>query len=527
MPSSNSKMFLKSNSATTKYELSKKGLKDVNKQNNEALEKIGENINDCIKNSFKSVSDEIAKSIKAVLESSNIKDNKIQSESKQNEENNDNLSISQTVDKLITRIIDLEQANKKSKETVNQLNIALVEHLKKCNDKIETSNKKIVTYNPALLIDSMGNPSANDENNKQPLDYANVVAAKSIKPPRPSLSISTEEKINEALITEPIMEEIEINTESITAREKNERIQILFNEAKNIIGFSPIKPDEIENLIKIMDKKKAFNNEDNYQTKKSITIKSMIKSWSKKHLKMTEEEWNEINVTEIKQVSLSSNIIFIKCSSSDEISKITSKAKNLPSDNLADSPRLVTFVHKQSQSRYKAFHKVAKHIRSTSNHPVKTNIRYGKTDFLLRVQPKSSNQPWGKIAPIIINHQLPDFNVGIIKRSDESINYLEDIDENLRQINKRKASNSDNADNLQGPKSTKESVNRSKIPKFLSSTQDFLPTSNMYSVLDKDLELSTSLSSVESEDQITSKSHDNLENIKKMEEINVKSHDNE
>ena len=282
MPSSNSKIFMKPNSATTKYELSKKGLKDVNKQNNEALEKIGENINDCIKNSFKSVSDEIAKSIKAVLESSNIKDNKIQSESKQNEENNDNLSISQTVDKLITRIIDLEQANKKSKETVNQLNIALVEHLKKCNDKIETSNKKIVTYNPALLIDSMGNPSANDENNKQPLDYANVVAAKSIKPPRPSLSISTEEKINEALITEPIMEEIEINTESITAREKNERIQILFNEAKNIIGFSPIKPDEIENLIKIMDKKKAFNNEDNYQTKKIYNNKIYDKVLVKK-----------------------------------------------------------------------------------------------------------------------------------------------------------------------------------------------------------------------------------------------------
>ena len=251
MPSSNAKMFLKPNSATTKYELSKKGLKDVNKQNNEALEKIGENINNCIKNSFKSVSDEIAKSIKAVLEPSNIKDSNIQSESKHNEEINDNLSISQKVDKLITRIKDLEQANKESKETVNQLNIALDEHLKKCNEKIDKTNKKMVTYNPALLIDSMGNPSEKDENNKQPLDYAKVVAAKAIKPPRPSLSTSTEEKINEALITEPIMEEIEINTESITAREKNERIQILFNEAKNIIGFSPIKPDEIENLIKM------------------------------------------------------------------------------------------------------------------------------------------------------------------------------------------------------------------------------------------------------------------------------------
>ena len=68
---------------------------------------------------------------------------------------------------------------------------------------------------------------------------------------------------------------------------------------------------------------------------------------------------------------------------SDEISKITEKAKNLPADNLADSPRLVIYVPKKSYARYKGFQKLAKHIRSTSSQPVKTNIRNGKADYLL------------------------------------------------------------------------------------------------------------------------------------------------
>ena len=97
-----------------------------------------------------------------------------------------------------------------------------------------------------------------------------------------------------------------------------------------------------------------------YASKKAASIKLMIKSWTLKNLKLTDKEWSEIDIQEIKQVSTTSDIIFLKCSSSDQVAKITAKARNLPSDTNPESPCLVTYVPHQASARYKGFQQLAK-----------------------------------------------------------------------------------------------------------------------------------------------------------------------
>ena len=480
---SNRSNFLKNNTSTNQDQtMTNKEAKHINKANQEALEKIGVNINEGIVKSFKTISEDITKAMKELIQV-NIKPQEVVMDP-----NNKTDTI---IDDLIKKINGLEQREKQTKETINNLNKELTRHLKECTapsgGKIREHFPSILNkdnisdkhYQPAILINSKIETIDGIEHIRQPLDYAKVASAKTLKPPRPTLSDSMETKITEALEKEPLKTEANINEETITALEKRERISKLFEESKKYIGISPIKPTDIESTLKAMDKKGYFGKNDDYQAKKTRTIKSMIKSWSKRYLKITDEEWNEIGVVEIKQVSQTSNIIFIKCETSEDIAKITAKAINLPSDNQPDSPRLVTYVPKQFEQRYKGYQTIAKHLRLTSAEPIKTNIRNGRFDYLLRIQPKTSNVPWSKVAPVIINQDIPDFNVGIIKVQEASIDFIDDITnsilENYHDIlesNKRKAEKSENsAKESDKPKDKAlRKIEPAKVKPILSST---------------------------------------------------------
>ena len=61
-----------------------------------------------------------------------------------------------------------------------------------------------------------------------------------------------------------------------------------------------------------------------------------------------------------------------------------------------------------------------KALRKDTNKPVKTNIRAGKNDFLIRVKDKNSNKKWSEIAPYQIKIKIPDFNVGVMKDTFET-----------------------------------------------------------------------------------------------------------
>merc|ERR1711867_111949 len=138
------------------------------------------------------------------------------------------------------------------------------------------------------------------------------------------------------------------------------------------------------------------------------------------NLKIENNEWYEIyaNIVEITQCSNSSSIIFLKASNNDTITKITSKAYNIPNDKDNDNPpRLIQYIPIQAKERHKAYLSIMKDMRKMSKTPIKTNIRMGMYDYLIRTQPLDSKINWNQIPPVKIdNKKLPDWNLGIIKQ---------------------------------------------------------------------------------------------------------------
>ena len=50
-------------------------------------------------------------------------------------------------------------------------------------------------------------------------------------------------------------------------------------------------------------------------------------------------------------------------------------------------------------------------IRQKSENKIQTSIRNGRHDFLLRQKYKGDPTPWSQVPPVILDQQLPDFEI--------------------------------------------------------------------------------------------------------------------
>ena len=155
-------------------------------------------------------------------------------------------------------------------------------------------------------------------------------------------------------------------------------------------------------------------------------LKHLIRKWTKINLDINDSDWSNIQITEVRQQNTDSDIIYLKCTSTDEIAKITSKAYLLGKNNDENAPRIVQYVPYEVRDRYNALVNIMKAIRS--DNVTKTNIRIGKTDYLVRTQLKLINVKWSEIPPRIISEKIPEFNVGILDINEEN-------DKNTRETN--------------------------------------------------------------------------------------------
>ena len=126
---------------------------------------------------------------------------------------------------------------------------------------------------------------------------------------------------------------------------------------------------------------------------------------------MTEEDWKTIDIAEINMTD-NSDLIFVTFRSKDDVTRFTSKAKNLPQEQGEKTPRIAMYVDRRAAKRHKAYLKIAKTLRENSNEPIQTSLRTGKNDFLLRIRTKGSTQPWNEIPPLKINQIMPEFEIG-------------------------------------------------------------------------------------------------------------------
>ena len=155
------------------------------------------------------------------------------------------------------------------------------------------------------------------------------------------------------------------------------KIQQMLEKSGNKIGIAPVSQDHIERVERMLQAKGLFKKEDTPYNKKQKTIKSIIKSWTLKHLKMEHEEWESIEITEII-MNHNSDISFITCKTKEDITKCTSKVTNLPRDKGTETPRVIMYVDQRATKRHRAYQNIAKTIRDTSKNEIQTSIRIGK-----------------------------------------------------------------------------------------------------------------------------------------------------
>ena len=98
--------------------------------------------------------------------------------------------------------------------------------------------------------------------------------------------------------------------------------------------------------------------------------------------------------------------------------KITSRAHNLPTDHTGKGPRIVQLIDKRARARHRAYQLVAKTLRDEAaekGQTIQTNLRTGRTDFLLRLRQAGDQIPWSDIPPLKLVQRLPGFEIGIFK----------------------------------------------------------------------------------------------------------------
>ena len=136
--------------------------------------------------------------------------------------------------------------------------------------------------------------------------------------------------------------------------------------------------------------------------------KNAICRFMKEKLKMDEKTRNSVKIVEIfPSRSETSSIIYIKCMSPDDIATITYHAKNLPRTNFEDNPpALVPYIPKEFYARYQGLEKTLWQIRRTIKDS-QTNIRLGRTDYIIRFKSKNYDTKWSHIIPMKIPSNIP------------------------------------------------------------------------------------------------------------------------
>ena len=264
------------------------------------------------------------------------------------------------------------------------------------------------------------------------------------------LSQSTNEAINEELVKH-IDEKYngEKPPKSKPQKEMNpdQRTKVIQNmlaKGNLNVGIAPISADHIARVEKVLISRGVISENENPAARKQRTVKSLVKSWTTKYLKMTDRDWDPIEIDNILMTD-NSDVVFLCCKTQNDVNKFTSRAWNIPHDDGANPPCLLMFVDRRVSKRHKAIVKIAKTLREHSDNSVQTSICVGKTDFLLRQRPQGTTTPWAEIPPISLTQELPDFEVGTYTDVLETLKIMQ-IEQN--QLDNQMDDNIDDIENI-------------------------------------------------------------------------------
>ena len=272
---------------------------------------------------------------------------------------------------------------------------------------------------PTAPIDMEGNEELETtRKEKQPMDWTKVKFPRKKREQRPNLTETMNEKVTEELnkhVEDNYRGTNKLKTKPQREMTEDQRLKIIQNMLQKsglFVGIGPISKEHIDRVEKILINKGVLTKSEKPDIRKQRTIKSLVKSWTRKNLLMTEEDWDNIEVENIIQ-SENSDIMFVQCRTQEDAARMTSKAKNLPRESGPNTPRIMMYVDKRARKCHKALLNIAKTMREHSKNTLQTSLRMGKNDFLLRKRTKGDETPWTEIPPVLIQQKIPDFEVGI------------------------------------------------------------------------------------------------------------------
>ena len=225
-----------------------------------------------------------------------------------------------------------------------------------------------------------GNKDPQDINRlqDQPLDFTLVKPARRHRQERPEIPSHVNKEVSKQLkdfIREEKTKSIKTKPqENLDKETKEQKIKYMLNNQSLVIGTAPISNDHLEVEKKIISRGVLDPNQPKHE-RKQRTIKSVIKSWAYKNLKINDNEWDSIQIDEIFQTyTENADILFMRCKTPHDAMKLTSRAKNLP-----QGPRLVMYIDKRAKACHRAFQQVAKTLREQGNkgNRIQTNLRTG------------------------------------------------------------------------------------------------------------------------------------------------------
>ena len=227
-----------------------------------------------------------------------------------------------------------------------------------------------------------------------------------------------------------------MNNEIITQKEKDKHIESCFYEVSTRIGIAPITKAEIEHTKKSMEKNGVFTKEDTNDDRTNITIKSLVKNFIKRELKITEDEWRDIDIISISpSTKENSDTFFVKVATLDDAHKITTKVSNLKTEGRTNPPRIVPYVPTHLYKRRQDIEALAFHLRKKHNKNVTTTIRNTKRDYLLLMKNKNYPTPWREVIPYDFNGLVSDFDIGIAQETEEETKQrTEEEEERMKEI---------------------------------------------------------------------------------------------
>ena len=162
---------------------------------------------------------------------------------------------------------------------------------------------------------------------------------------------------------------------------------------------------DIENEDKRIVREKLIDINTTKAETRIIATKNIVANFMKNKLHMSEADRKSVKIENIFPGSdEDTEILYIKCKTQDDISKITSHARNLNRCIDENKPTLVTHIPAPLFERYQAAEKIMWRIRTTETGKWQTNIRIGRRDLQVRYRLKTDKTDWKNI-PIV---KIPD-----------------------------------------------------------------------------------------------------------------------